>query len=172
MSSNSLRVGLDDVGAHPAMSATTRNPPTVRRMLMIGAYLLCPRRDLDPRLWARGNGWIVGLGAGTVVPVRLRRLLHDDRRRLYHDLRWVVIVGRRVVPPWPPPKRRADHYDPVPMKVAVESVVPVKCGGSVKSGRPDKSGMPAKSGRPAKSGGPVETMAAVASAAMTPCDAW
>ena len=58
------------------------------------------------------------------------------------------------------------------MKVAVESVVPVKCGGPVKSGRSDKSGVPAKSGRPAKSGGPVETMAAMASAAMTPCDAW
>src|SRR5262249_7908330 len=77
---------------------------TSLRMLMIGAYLLCPRRDLDPRLWARGNGWIVGLGAGTVVPVRLRRLLHDDGRWLYHDLRWVVIVRRRVVPPWTPPK--------------------------------------------------------------------
>src|SRR5262249_16561243 len=46
------------------------------------------------------------------------------------------------------------------MEMAVESV-PVKCGGSVKSGRPDKSWVPAKSG------GPLETVAAMASAAMT-----
>src|SRR2546429_1931674 len=38
MSSNSLRVALDDVVAHPAVSARTRNAATVRLMLMFGAY--------------------------------------------------------------------------------------------------------------------------------------
>src|SRR5262245_3087309 len=46
------------------------------------------------------------------------------------------------------------------MEMAVESV-PMKCGGAAKSGRPDKSWVPAKSG------GPLETVAALASAAVT-----
>src|SRR5215470_5959939 len=89
--------------------------------------LLCSRRDLDPHLGARGNCRIVGLGAWTVVPVRLRLLVHDDGRWLYHDLRWVVVgrvVIRWVTPPRTPPGTGYD--DAVPMKVAVESVVPVE----------------------------------------------
>src|SRR5215470_1499567 len=92
--------------------------------------LLRARRDLDPHLRARGHGRIIALRAGTVVPVRLRRLVtHDDGRWLYHDLRRVVIG--RVTPPWTPPG--TGHDDAVPMKVAVESVVPVKSMASVAS---------------------------------------
>src|SRR5262245_64106169 len=66
------------------------------------------RRNLDPHFRARRGGRIVGFGAGTVVPVRLRLLVHDDRRWLHDDLRRVVvgrIVIRRVTTPRTPPKR-------------------------------------------------------------------
>src|SRR5882724_9210547 len=51
-----------------ARSRTTQG----RQML---ARLLRPRWDLDPRLWAGGNRRIVGPSTGTVIPVRLGRLL-------------------------------------------------------------------------------------------------
>src|SRR5262250_3162374 len=90
-------------------------------------YLLCSRRDFDPHLWARWSRRVVSFGARAVVPVRLRLLVHDDGRWLYHDLRWVVVgrvVIRRGTPPRTPPG--TDDDDAVPMKVAVESVVPVE----------------------------------------------
>ncbi len=92
--------------------------------------LLRSRRDLNPRLRARGSGRIVRSGAGTVVPVRLRRSVpHDDRRRLYHDLRWEivgrVVICRVILPPRAAPAG-SDDDDAVAMKVAVESVVPVE----------------------------------------------
>src|SRR5262249_12968562 len=90
-------------------------------------FLLCSRRDFDPHLWARWSRRVVSFGARAVVPVRLRLLVHDDGRWLYHDLRWVVVgrvVIRRVTPPRTPPG--TDYDDPVPMKVTVESVVPVE----------------------------------------------
>ena len=67
-----------------------------------GVSLLRPRRDLDPCLWARRSGRIVGPNAGTVVPVRLRRSrwLHVHRWFLNDDWgRSVGVVGRRVIPP-------------------------------------------------------------------------
>jgi hypothetical protein len=77
--------------------------------------LLRSRRDLDPCFWARGNGRIVGPGAGAVVPVPLRRrgrsrLLLDVDRRLLNDdrRRWVHVVRRRVPVSWTPPKRGRD----------------------------------------------------------------
>ena len=97
--------------------------------LRSAAGLFRARRNLDPDLGTRGHGRIVGLRAGTVVPVRLQLLVHDDGRWLYHDLRWVVVgrvVIRRVTPPRTPPGTGYD--DAVPMKVAVESMVPVRNG--------------------------------------------
>ena len=90
--------------------------------------LLCSRRNLDPHLRTRRHGRIIGFRARTVVPVRLRRgrAVGVDRRRLHDDLRRVV-VGRvviRVTPPRTPPG--TDYDDAVPMKVAVEAVVPVE----------------------------------------------
>src|SRR5215467_6598305 len=111
--------------------------------LRSAAGLFRARRNLDPDLGTRGHGRIVGLRAGTVVPGRLQLLVHNNGRRLYHDLRWVIvrrIVVRRITPPRTPPG--AGHDDAVPMKVAVESVVP------------------------------VETVAPMASAAMPPGDDW
>src|SRR5215468_3039522 len=97
-------------------------------------FLLCSRRDFDPHLWAPWSRRVVSFGARAVVPVRLRLLVHDDGRWLYHDLRRVVVgrvVIRRVTPPRTPPGTGDD--DAVPMKVAVESVVPVKSMASVAS---------------------------------------
>ena len=91
--------------------------------------LLCSRRNLDPHLRTRRHGRIIGFGAGTVIPVRLWLLAHEHGRWLYHDLRRVIVgrvVIRRVTPPRPPPGTRYD--DAVPMKVAVESMVPVRNG--------------------------------------------
>ena len=92
--------------------------------------LLCSRRDLDPHLWARGNGRVVGLSARAVVPVRFRPVrfrrggaVGVDRRRLDDHLR--LIIGRVTpprVPPRTPPEGAGDD-DAVTMKVAVESVV-------------------------------------------------
>src|SRR5262245_28658974 len=93
--------------------------------------LMCSRRYLDPHLGARGNCRIVGLGAGTVVPVRLRQaFFHDDWRRLYDNLRRIVV---RVIPPRTPPEYRAGNDDAVTMKVAVESRVAVKSGRPVEA---------------------------------------
>src|SRR5215467_2803579 len=100
--------------------------------LRSAAGLFRARRNLDPHFGTRGHGRIVGLCAGTVVPVRLQLLVHNNGRRLYHDLRWVIVgrvVVRRITPPRTPP--RADHDDAASMKVAVESVVPVKSMASV-----------------------------------------
>jgi len=93
------------------------------------------RRDLDPRLWARGSSRIVGFGAGTVVPVRLGRLLLDVDRRLLDDdgRRCVAVVGRvvvgRVIPPVPvraPAAPRADEDNAVaPEPVMTEPVAAV-----------------------------------------------
>src|SRR6516225_3607887 len=93
--------------------------------------LLCSRRDLDPHLWARGNGRVVGSGARTVVPVRFRPVrfrrggaVGVDRRRLDDHLR-LIVIGRVTpprVPPRTPPEGAGDD-DAVTMKVAVESVV-------------------------------------------------
>jgi hypothetical protein len=71
--------------AKGARAKFTRVDTHYRQLLLscgLRMSLLCPRRHLDPHLWARGSSGIVGFGAETVVPVRLRRLLsHDDRRR-------------------------------------------------------------------------------------------
>lgn len=80
----------------------------------IALALLCPRRDLDPRLRARGSGRIIRSGARTVIPIRLRRLLfHDDRRGLDNNRRWWrrVVVGWRVIPPPRAPPERGADYD-------------------------------------------------------------
>src|SRR5262245_23299385 len=55
MAANALRGGWDDVVAQPAVSASTKTAATVRCTLMriVGSTqsrLLCPRRNLDPRL--------------------------------------------------------------------------------------------------------------------------
>src|SRR5215831_2880601 len=109
------------------MTTTRYSGPTTPGRKSDAAALLCARRDFDPHLWARRSGRIVGLSAGAVVPVRLRLLVHDDGRWLYHDLRRVVvgrIVIRRVTPPRTPPGTGYD--DAVPMKVTVDSMVPVE----------------------------------------------
>src|SRR5262245_24703371 len=85
------------------------------------------RQDLDPRLWARGHVWIVGLGAGTVVPVRLGRDV--DRWRWWR----VSVVGGRGIPPRTRPEWGANHDEPVSLEGAVESGVPVKSGMAVES---------------------------------------
>src|SRR5207244_12018291 len=84
--------------------------------------LVGPRWDLHPCFWAGRCGRIVGSGAGTVVPVGLRRRgrsgrhLGVDRRLLNHD-RWrcVHVIRRRVVPRvWirrAPPERRTDSKE-------------------------------------------------------------
>src|SRR6516165_5849626 len=91
--------------------------------------LLCSRRDLDPRLGARGSGRIVRVGARAVVPIRLRRLrrllVYDDWRRLYNDLRRIV-VGRVIPPRAAPTATGSDHDHAVSMKGAVEPVVPME----------------------------------------------
>src|SRR5262249_59773400 len=82
------------------------------------------RRNLDPHFRARRGGRIVGFGAGTVVPVRLRLLVHDDRRWLHDDLRRVVvgrIVIRRGKPPPTPPQKKGDD---------AEAAAPKKGGGN------------------------------------------
>src|SRR5262249_29479470 len=123
MSSNALRGGLDDVVAHPAASASTNTAATALCTLMriVGSTrlaLLCPRQNFDPHLWARRSGRIVSPRTRTVVPVRLRRLIRDDRRRLDDDLRrrW-----RRVIPPRTrtPPECRTNHDDTVSTDGAV-----------------------------------------------------
>src|SRR5262244_3393759 len=93
-------------------------------MTRFGTNLLHAWWDLDPHFWARRCRWIVGPDAGTVIPVRLRLPLHDNWRRLYDDLRLIVV--RRVIPPRTPPECGAGNDDAVTMKVTVESGVPVK----------------------------------------------
>src|SRR5262249_26768354 len=90
-----------------------------------------PWWDLDPHLWTRGRGRIVGSGAGTVVPVRLGRDV--DRWRWWR----VSVVGGRGIPPRVPPEPGAHHRShndgALAAERAVETGVPVKSGGAVES---------------------------------------
>src|SRR5215813_5104523 len=111
------------VGDHSAMTSVWRSQC---REVDTVWDLRRSRRNLDPHLRTRRRGRIIGLGAGTIIPVRLWLLVHDDGRWLYSDLRGVVvgrIVIRRITPRRTPPWARDD--DAVPMKVAVESMVTV-----------------------------------------------
>src|SRR5215831_14147191 len=90
--------------------------------------LIRSRRDLDPHLRAGRSGRIIGTGAWTVIPVRLRlAVLHHDRRGLHHDLRRRIVVRRIAPPPRSPPERGPNHDD----AVTVESMVPVEPVASV-----------------------------------------
>jgi hypothetical protein len=89
--------------------------------------LLCPRRHLDPHVWARGSRGIVGFGAETVVPVRLRRLLsHDDRRRLDDDL-WRRVVATRPHRDSRPERAAPPGAEPSPFAVQLGSGIPNRC---------------------------------------------
>src|SRR5262249_16910980 len=95
------------------------------------ASLLRPRWDLNPHLWARGNGRKVGFGTGTVVPVPLGRSpLPDNRPRL--DDQWRrAVVGRGMPPQGVPQEWGSDQDGAVAVEVTMESVVAVKTAAAV-----------------------------------------
>src|SRR5262245_26619255 len=126
------------------------------------ACLLGARRNLDPRLGARGRRRIVRAGALAVVPERLRRRLLHEHGRWLHD----HLLHRRPVPPrtppGTPPERRPDYHDSVAVTMeapapAVESRswehrasgkrrMPAKCRGSRERRLPSEDGRPRKRG--------------------------
>ena len=100
------------------------------RHLRLRVPLLRRRRDLDPILWTRLDGRIVGFRARTIVPIPLRlrfrrrlpldvlrrllsRKVRKRRRRVVHIGIWIPQTPPPRIPPPPP----ADNHSTVPTTV-------------------------------------------------------
>ena len=134
------------------------------------------RRNLDPRFGARGHARVVGLGAGAVVPVRLRRLLiRGHRRRLDDNLGRVrpprAAPPRAAPPRAAPPESGSANDEDGAAESGVDGPAKSRVEGAAKSGVEGPAKSRADEGS-AKSGA-VETVAApVASASMTSRETW